>query len=483
MRVDELLRAGGATGVTLVAGPWDARPVEQVMIVDDLADIDRAPRGCLAVLTRHASMRTAGYELDIVLRRAGDRELAAIALYGPATTSITAIRLADRSRVALLAVAATRDLSELAFELETTLRSGADAMLRRIVAALAVVREAEEVPLGSVLIAASDALGVAVRYTEAPEGAVNVPVSLGGRTEGWVCAEAADSATQVGCQLVADAVARIRTSLRASRAAAGRARADAIADVLRAPDGTAGSAAERARLLDVAIDGRHAVIALESGSSSSFRTDDQVLSRIRGIAEEISTNSNVLVLDGAALVIRTIRPPVDSNEEKPLVGIARTLLERLIHGRRSMSLVCGVSGDHEGVEGLRAAVGEARAALATARVDGRVNAPLSFDASPLRRLLAEIASSPAARSSVENLLAPLEQLGPRRAQVAVGTLQIYLDERGSLTQAGRRLHLHPNAVAYRIKQIRGQLEVDLNDPDQRLALQVACRARLMGAGS
>lgn len=486
MRVDELLRAGGARGVTLVAGPWDARPVEQVTIVDDLGDIDRAPRGCLAVLTRHASTRTAGYELDLVLRRAGDRELAAVALYGPATTSITAIRLADRSRVALLAVSAERDLSELAFELQTTLRSGADALLRRIVSTLAVVRQAEQVPLGSILVAASEALGVAVRYVEAPEGPVSVPVSVGGRTEGWVCSDTADPATEVGCRLVADAVARVRLSLRSSRAAAVRARAEAISDVLRAPDGAVAAAAERARLLEVAVDGRHAVIALENaggaggagGGGAAFRADDVVVARLRTIVEELAPEAHVVVLDGVALIVRASRSDDDAG---PLLALARGVLERVVGGRRSLALLCGVSGDHEGVDGLRTAVGEARAALATARAEARINLPLSFDASPLRRLLAEIASSPAARSSVETLLAPLDQLGPRRAATAVGTLQVYLDERGSLAQAGRRLHLHPNAVAYRIKQIRRQLEVDLNDPDQRLALQVACRARLLSA--
>jgi DNA-binding PucR family transcriptional regulator len=39
--------------------------------------------------------------------------------------------------------------------------------------------------------------------------------------------------------------------------------------------------------------------------------------------------------------------------------------------------------------------------------------------------------------------------------------------------------LHPNAVAYRIKGIRAKLDVDLDDADQRLALQLACRARLL----
>jgi DNA-binding PucR family transcriptional regulator len=161
--------------------------------------------------------------------------------------------------------------------------------------------------------------------------------------------------------------------------------------------------------------------------------------------------------------------------------MAQSLLERVLGGRRTLELVCGVSGEHEGVEGLRAAVGEARGAVATGRAEGRANAVLSFDTSPLRRLLAEISASPTARSSIEGVLAPLDELGDRRALIAIATLQVYLDERGSLKESGRRLHLHPNAVAYRIKQIRGRLDVDLDDPEQRLALQVACRTRLMGA--
>ena len=188
----------------------------------------------------------------------------------------------------------------------------------------------------------------------------------------------------------------------------------------------------------------------------------------------------MLALEQTILLTRMLRVTDIAVARRPL-RLAEEVVRGLVGGRRSVILVCGVSGERDGVEGLRAAVGEARAAVATARAEARVNTPLSFDASPVRRLLVELASSQTARASVDSLLSPLDVLGPSRARTAIGTLQVYLDERGSLTAAGRQLHLHPNAVAYRIKQIRGRLDADLDDPDDRLALQVACRARLTGA--
>ncbi|MFH8444344.1 helix-turn-helix domain-containing protein [Streptomyces sp. NPDC018026] len=40
----------------------------------------------------------------------------------------------------------------------------------------------------------------------------------------------------------------------------------------------------------------------------------------------------------------------------------------------------------------------------------------------------------------------------------------------------RALGLHRNTVAARLRQVRGRLGVPLDDPSNRLALQMACRA-------
>ena len=68
--VDELLRHPLTRGLTLVAGPWDARSAASVVIVDAIADLGRAAEGAVALLTPSASSVALGLPAR---RRAGDR--------------------------------------------------------------------------------------------------------------------------------------------------------------------------------------------------------------------------------------------------------------------------------------------------------------------------------------------------------------------------------------------------------------------------
>src|SRR3954467_15292816 len=141
--VGELLRHPVARGLTLVAGPWDARPAESVVIVDALENLQRAKRHQVALLTPSASPGTMGYQLDVALAAAGERELTALALYGAPATSLTAIRLADRTRVALLAIDAAVDLTDLAFGLARLIRTDPGEVLARALEGRRAVTAAE----------------------------------------------------------------------------------------------------------------------------------------------------------------------------------------------------------------------------------------------------------------------------------------------------------------------------------------------------
>lgn len=155
------------------------------------------------------------------------------------------------------------------------------------------------------------------------------------------------------------------------------------------------------------------------------------------------------------------------------------LLGDLVQRHPTARFRAGLATPHEGPSGLRISAEEARIALASAQLGSDAISIATFDSLGLHRMLAEWLVTNTARDTVSDLLKPLDALGPEKAAVAIETLHAYLDERGSLQRSAARLNIHRNAVVYRMAQISDALPHDLNDPDQRFALQLACRARLM----
>lgn len=55
------------------------------------------------------------------------------------------------------------------------------------------------------------------------------------------------------------------------------------------------------------------------------------------------------------------------------------------------------------------------------------------------------------------------------------TLSVFLNQRESLEQAARRLHVHANTVTYRLQHIKELAPLRLSDPDDRLLAHVAVK--------
>jgi sugar diacid utilization regulator len=270
-------------------------------------------------------------------------------------------------------------------------------------------------------------------------------------------------------RLAADAVGRARTAERRSARAPGRARAEVLAELLLAPEPRLGGPVQRADDLGLGLHGWHAVARLEPASLEPA-LDAIAATGLPWHAARVESTL-VLVRSWAA----------DPGDDGEAAAELERLLADLRGGRAGGNLFCGLAGPRAGVGGLRTCAQEALAALRAARSLGRPNEPVPIDAVALPRTLIEWLTSDAGRLSTRRLLEPLDALGPARSLTAVRTLHAYLDEQGSLVRCAQRLHLHRNAVAYRIRQIRERLTVDLDDPDQRLALQLACRSRLLAS--
>jgi purine catabolism regulator len=79
------------------------------------------------------------------------------------------------------------------------------------------------------------------------------------------------------------------------------------------------------------------------------------------------------------------------------------------------------------------------------------------------------------RPAARELLAPLLNAGPELLQ----TLTTFLDCESSLTETAAILNIHRNTVSDRIRRIQSLIAINLEDPEARLALQLACRSLLM----
>ena len=73
----------------------------------------------------------------------------------------------------------------------------------------------------------------------------------------------------------------------------------------------------------------------------------------------------------------------------------------------------------------------------------------------------------------ERCLAPLEPLGAAEREVLGATLLAWLRAQGQVLAAAAALPAHPQTVRYRMRKIRRLFGAALDDPDARLALQLA----------
>jgi PucR C-terminal helix-turn-helix domain len=88
-----------------------------------------------------------------------------------------------------------------------------------------------------------------------------------------------------------------------------------------------------------------------------------------------------------------------------------------------------------------------------------------------------LADAELARVLSAQTLAPLRGLRPDQADRLAETLLAWLESADNAGAAASRLHVHPQTVRYRLRQLSELFGDALSDPDSRFALQVALRVR------
>src|SRR5690242_2491870 len=139
----------------------------------------------------------------------------------------------------------------------------------------------------------------------------------------------------------------------------------------------------------------------------------------------------------------------------------------------------GIGNLANGVGELARSHVEARQALRLTRRAGGRGRVASYRSLGAFRLLLEVQSPDALRRFVTELLGPLLQYAQSRDTPLLETLEALSAARWIRRAAARQLGIHINSMTYRVERIQALTGLQLDDPETRVAISIALRARAM----
>ncbi|SMD19385.1 helix-turn-helix domain-containing protein [Lentzea albidocapillata] len=496
LTVRDLLEIGVFGDATLLAGERGVgTEVADVRLAADMTAVEACSAGDLVILTGHQP-----YLVEVALRRAYSADVRAVVLVRSSTgayqaPSAATISFANRLGVPLLQADADDPLL-VADALRTAVRRPEVAAARLLNAVTARLGRSRPDPRSVITILSGElhvtcavisADGTAIEGVSPPglppellagsvaataemaEGfAVAVPVETDrtghvhlwlvsharGRNKRW--AETVLQISQVASWALGSWVAAER--LEAERQA--RSRGSLLSELLASGDDVPPQLVQQAVLAGWRLDGWHTGVyvvpaapgVLDATGTERLRVE---LSR-RGLHGQLVEGA-----EGWSFWLTNDSEPPQSQHRELTAKIAQVL--------GGCQLVAGIGRPHPGVTGVGRTLAEAREAAA---MTGSAKV-VHVDELGVRRLLSMAAETPALVDQATRLLAPLA--GVEDGQL-LRTLAVYLDEESVTSSAAVRLKVHRNTVSQRINRVEQLLGVSLLNPDERLAVHLACRA-------
>ena len=169
------------------------------------------------------------------------------------------------------------------------------------------------------------------------------------------------------------------------------------------------------------------------------------------------------------------------NSVKPARDLAAAIYSRTLAEYPKATLRCGIGRPAESITEWRTSYREAEQALEMAsQLDERQ--PIFFGDLSVYRLLFKMAEHPDLVSFCNETLGALTHYDKEQNSSLVETLEAFFAHHGNLSQTAEALFIHRNTLQYRMDRIAEIASIDLDNPETRLALQLAIKAnRLLNA--
>jgi sugar diacid utilization regulator len=184
----------------------------------------------------------------------------------------------------------------------------------------------------------------------------------------------------------------------------------------------------------------------------------------------------MLVRSASAVVVMPEESVPDLAEAEELAG---TVLAAAAPILRPGTASVGVGNLANSVAELARSHHEARQALRLTRRAGGRSRVSSYRSLGAFRLLLEVQSPDALRRFVSEVLGPLLKYAESRETPLLETLEALAAARWIRRAASRALGIHINSMSYRVERIETLAGLKLDDPETRVAIAIALRARAM----
>ncbi|HEX6488270.1 MAG TPA: GAF domain-containing protein [Candidatus Dormibacteraeota bacterium] len=216
------------------------------------------------------------------------------------------------------------------------------------------------------------------------------------------------------------------------------------------------------------------VVELDGEASTGSLNDNRLDNALGELRRAHAPNALVLARTSSAVVILPVDAAPQLTKVEELVG---GLLRRLERQFGPASAWAGVGSLVSSVEDLSRSYSEARQALRLLRRAGGAGRQASYRSLGVFRLLLEVQRPEAVRSFVQDVLGGLLSYGQNRSTPLVETLEALVDAHWIRTAAARRLGIHVNSLTYRIARIEELIQLQLSDPEARVAVSIALQAQ------
>jgi sugar diacid utilization regulator len=175
-------------------------------------------------------------------------------------------------------------------------------------------------------------------------------------------------------------------------------------------------------------------------------------------------------------VICFCETPRDSARPTTALALAQSVIHRAAEENPDSIVRCGIGQSAAHLGRWQTSFRQAGQALDMAR---RLNEPkpLYYMDLSVYRLLLQIEDNPDLRAFPQETLGPV--LAHENAAELLDTLEEYFAHNGNLSQTAGALFIHRNTLTYRMERIAEISGLDFNNPDTRLAAQLALRIHRM----